>query len=166
MLHSPQLSTSVVQMAKGRVLGGRKLDAFLRKAKAARNVREVQVGFFASSRYPDGTPVTNVAAFNEFGTERKGRQHVPERPFFRQSIAIAEDELPAVLRRSVDPKTMVVTRRVAGRLGAAFQGIIQSRIVKLQEPQNAPSTKLRKGSGNPLLDTGQLLGSVTYRVEG
>ena len=65
------------------VTGGRKLAAFLRQAKAAQasSVKGIDVGFFSTAKYPDGTPVAAVAAWNEFGTERNGQQHVPERPF-------------------------------------------------------------------------------------
>ena len=58
------------------VRGGLKLAAFLRKAKSAQGsgaqVQRMQVGFYATSRYQDGTAVTNVAATNEFG-DRNGR---------------------------------------------------------------------------------------------
>jgi hypothetical protein len=37
-------------------------------------------------------------------------------------------------------------------------------MVSLQTPGNAASTKRAKGSSNPLIDTGQLLGSITFVV--
>ena len=54
-----------------------KLKSFIKKAQAAqiKSVKRVSVGFFATSKYRDGTPVTNVAAWNEFGTQRNGKQH-------------------------------------------------------------------------------------------
>ena len=39
-------------MATTRIKGGKKLDAFLRKAKGARGVGEVEVGFYSTARYP------------------------------------------------------------------------------------------------------------------
>lgn len=154
-------------MARKYVKGGRKLDAFIRNAKAARGVKGVEVGFFSTSKYPDGTPVTNVAAFNEFGTETAGGGvRTPERPFFRQAIEQGKRQLPAVLRKSVNPRTMAVTKKVAGRLGLAMQGIIQESITDLTEPPNAPSTIRAKRSSNPLIDTGFMRSQVTYRVEG
>ena len=67
-----------------RVTGGRAAKQFILQAKRAQRgaVEELQVGFFATAKYPDGTPVTNVAVWNEFGTGR-----IPERPFFRQALA-------------------------------------------------------------------------------
>ena len=84
-------------MAK-RVKGGRKLQRFIRKAKSAKGVRGVESGFYATAKYPDGTPVTNVAAWQEFGTVR-----IPERPFMRQSIPKMKPPLLDILNSEVDP---------------------------------------------------------------
>ena len=153
------------------VEGGQKLARFLREARAASRVKRVDVGFWASSKYDDGTPVTNVAAWNEFGTERVNAdgervQHVPERPFFRNALSKADERVLPVLRALVDPATMAVTRPIAERLGQAMQAEIQTSIVKLKDPPNADATKDRKGSSNPLVDTGFMLSQVTYKVEG
>ena len=152
-------------MATKYVKGGKKLGAFLRKAKSAQGVKSVEVGFFASSKYPDGTPVTNVATWNEFGTETKGgKVRIPERPFFRQAINDAEDVLPAEAKKIIDPKTMVVDRQAAEKLGLVMQGLIQTSITRLDEPANAPSTIAQKGSSNPLLDTSFMRSQVSFKV--
>ena len=57
--------------------------------------------FFSDAKYDDGKPVAEVAAYQEYGTAA-----IPERPFFRQSIAIMEDELPGKLAKIINPKTM------------------------------------------------------------
>jgi len=41
---------------------------------------------------------------------------------------------------------------------------IQQFMVDLKHPPNAPITIARKGSSNPLIDTGQLMNSVTWQV--
>ena len=127
----------LVLMAKTRIKGGKKLDAFLRKAKGAKGVKEVEVGFYSTAKYPDGTPVTNVAAWNEFGVPSN---NTPERPFFRQAIPRMEAPALALLKAEVDPKTMVVDRRTAGRLGDIGRTEIQKSIVNLRTPKNADVT--------------------------
>ena len=105
-------------MATTRIKGGKKLDAFLRKAKGARGVGEVEVGFYSTAKYKDGTPLTNVALWQEFGTNgTNGVGKIPERPFFRIAIRKMEAPALALLKADVDPKTMVVTRRIAEKLG-------------------------------------------------
>ena len=154
-------------MAKSRTKGGRRLDEFLRRAKTADGVNAVEIGFFSDAKYPDGTPVTNVAAYNEFGTENKdGSVHIPERPFFRQAIPKMKTPILNVLVADVNPRTMVVDRRTAERCGVVGQGVLQRQIVLLKEPPNSAATIALKKSSNPLVDTGVLLGSATYRVTG
>ena len=148
-------------MATKRIKGGRKLDAFLRKAKNAKGVREIEVGFYSTAKYPDGTPVPAVAAFNEFGTK-----NIPERPFFRLSIPHIERDGLAYLKSVVDPETMVITRRMANKLGLIGQKEIRRSITALKSPPNAPRTISLKGSSNPLLDTGFMRQSVTWKVVG
>ena len=147
-------------MAKSKITGGKKLAKFLKDAKAAKGAGSIEAGFYKTAKYDDGTPVTNVAAWQEFGTTR-----IPERPFFRQAIKRMPDSLLPILKQDIDPKKMVIERPTAERLGQTMQGEIQQSIVRLREPANAASTKRRKkGKSNPLIDTGFLLGSATYQV--
>lgn len=119
----------------------------------------------ATARYPDGTPVAAVAAWNEFGTERQGQPHVPERPFFRNAIRAGAPKVVDVVKENLDPKTLVFDRRVAGKVGQVLVGEIRREITNLRVPENAPATVTRKGSSNPLIDTGQMRSSATYRVD-
>ena len=120
------------------------------------------MGFFSSAKYDDGTQVANVAGIQEFGAPEAG---IPERPFFRQSVAIMNDDLPKVLAKIVDPKTMEVGDREANDVGAWAADILQQRIVDLKEPPNSPATIALKGSDNPLVDTGHMRQAVTWEVE-
>ena len=113
-------------MATGRIRGGKKLDAFLKKAKAAKGVKAVEVGFYATDRYPDGKPVTEVAAFNEFGTKDQ-----PERPFMRIAISKMDGRVLSILKREINPRTMVVTRSTAGNVGEAAKDEIQQSVLRL-----------------------------------
>ena len=148
---------------KTKTTGGRRLRGQLARAKRAQRgmVDEVRVGFFASSRYPDGTPVTNVAAWNEFGTSRG----IPERPFMRLSARDSRDELRTHIKQTIDPKTMAVSQQDANRMGALLAFNIQRTIKKLREPPNSPVTIARKGGkSNPLINTGQMVNDVTYKT--
>ena len=139
--------------------GGEKLRRLLREA-ATRRDTTVEVGFFSTARYEDGTPVAAVAAWNEFGTET-----IPERPFFRRALAEVEDGVTKIVKAGIDTKKMVVDDRLADRVGAYAQGQIQESITALKEPPNAPSTIKEKGSSSPLIDTGHMRESVTWKVE-
>lgn len=162
-------------MARGRVTGGAKLRRFITNAKRAQAhaVRGVEVGFFASARYPDGTPVTNVAAFMNFGT-KASKQHraIPARPFFDNAIPEIRRVVHGVLRKGLNPRTMVVDRTLAGRIGEAAKGQVQLQITILRQPKLSPVTIERRRkrlvrpvkSTNPLVDTNVLRRSVNWRI--
>ena len=146
-----------------RVTGGRKLKEFLRKARSAQaRSKTVAVGFFSTAKYPDGTPVAAVAAWQEFGVPAN---NIPERPFFRRSLEDAEEVIMPVLIDGIDPKDMAMNRVTAGKVGLAMQSHIQREITTLIEPPNKPYTVLRKGSSSPLVDTGFMRQSVSHVVE-
>ena len=86
--------------------GGKKIKAIMAKAEQNRG-KKIKVGFFSASAYPDGTKTALVAAAQEFGLAG-----LPERPFFRQAIAIIGKELPRQLRGIINPETMEIS---AGR---------------------------------------------------
>ena len=139
--------------------GGKKLQRLLREAGKG-GVSGVKVGFFSTARYQDGTPVAAVAAWNEFGTKT-----IPERPFFRRALAEAERGVSNILAKGIETKKMVVDERLAGRVGAYVAGQVMESISALKGPPNAPETIARKGSTNPLIDTGMMRASVGWSVE-
>jgi hypothetical protein len=125
----------------------------------------VDVGIFASdgAEAKKGSPdltLIEVAVFNEFGLG------VPERSFIRGYVDEKENETKELVRKLAE-------RILAGKmtkdqaldlLGLKVQGGMQKRIADGIEPANAPSTIARKGSSTPLIDTGQLRSSITYKV--
>lgn len=149
-----------------RTSGGHSLRAALASALKASGVTSLKVGFFKTAKYPDGTQVAAVAAWNEFGTRtEKGGIHIPERPFFRQALKRGEEGAKKILLEEIDPLSMSVNESLGDLIGLHYATEIQKRIVDLREPPNAPSTVERKGSSNPLVDTGFMRQSVTYLVK-
>ena len=130
------------------VTGGAKLKAALQAGRKATRVRTLQVGFYSTARYQDGTPVTNVAAWNEFGTRNKdGTVRVPERPYFRNAIKSARPILHRLMVENLDPKTLAVDQRIGNLLGIAVTNEIAKwiRILKV-------------------IDTGKLRQSRTHKL--
>ena len=118
----------------------------------------LNVGFFESSRYDNGTYVAEVARDNEFGTLK-----IPPRPFFRNAIDENTPKWVDFLGRDL------VNTNDAGisynRLGEIARGDIVESITKLNTPPNSPKTIALKGSSNPLIDTGFLRANVTFKVD-
>ena len=162
-------------MARTHVTGGAKAKTTLNKMINAQQtgVKTIQVGFFASAKYPPVStgrnggrkqkplPVSLVAAWNELGTPG-----TPPRPFMARAVAAAPAVLKPLLARSIDAEEPAITYRTGQLLGQAMQELIQLQIIRLRTPQLADTTIRRKGSSNPLLDTGFMVGATTYHVDG
>ena len=103
--------------------------------------------------------VAAVATFNEFGTDK-----IPERSFIRAGINEKLTEIKAFIEGQRGELLMGSIAGALGRIGTLGQNIIQKKIQSMQDPANAPSTVLRKGSSHPLIDTGQMVQSVRYVV--
>jgi hypothetical protein len=108
----------------------------------------------------------DVATWNEFGVTIDGVEHVPERSFLRATIDLKHAE---ITKRAATELGKVFTGKQSvtdayERIGAAAVGIVQDRIAAGIAPDNDPATIERKGSSTPLIDTGQLRGSITYEV--
>lgn len=66
---------------------------------------------------------------------------------------------PDVLISKIDPDTF------ADMIGLEFAGLIQKELRGVKSPPNAPLTKQNKGSSNPLIDTGRMVGAIRHKVE-
>lgn len=138
--------------------GGDKLARKL--AEIAKNMApgKLDVGFMSGATYPDGTPVAQVAFWNEFGTSRS-----PSRPFFRTMIAKESAGWPELLGKAA-VSTGYNARQTLSLIGEKINDDLKSSIVGWQDPPNAPSTIAKKGFNKPLVDTGDMLRSTTYKV--
>lgn len=135
----------------------------------------LKVGFFQNSRYPDGTPVAYVAYLNEMGI------HNPRRPFMKRTLRRNLKKWIKGIRSSVkygglSRNSVLNAYRKAGIVAV---GDVKETIRSWKPGGNSPQTvrmKARRGrSGrnttaiNPeqvLIDTGQMISSIAYEVEG
>ncbi len=136
--------------------------------KRYQNEAVLAIGYPANTKavgikYPDGTPVVLVAAVNNFGSASRG---IPARPFMQLG---QEPALKAVepIAKALVPLLNEGKLTIADMLedmGAPAVAEFKQAITDLKTPANAPSTIARKGSSNPLVDTGLLRSSLTYAV--
>ena len=136
---------------------GRRLFRELKKLEGL----EVQVGFQSDQKYEDGTSIAEVAAHNEFGSS-----DTPERPFMRQSFENHEAELKA----GCEAANRVVNsggsaEQALQQLGTLAKGLIQDEIVNGGFAPNAEPTIQKKGSEQPLIDTGTMRQSVNFVIK-
>ncbi len=121
---------------------------------------EVVVGFQEGDTYEDGTSLAEVAAYNEFGSS-----DTPARPFMRQSFEGHQAELKAACEQVNKVIASGGTAEEAlKKLGVTVKGLVQAEIVEGDFAPNAPSTIKKKGSEQPLVDTGHMRQSVNYVI--
>lgn len=120
--------------------------------------------------------VLEVAIWNEFGVDAEGvdkngkpyHVKIPPRSFIRAWVDENQERIREAMHRLME--SVVAGKRTKEEalelLGQWCVGQIQARIAQGIPPPNAPSTIAAKGSATtPLINTGQLRSSVSYRVE-
>jgi hypothetical protein len=125
----------------------------------------IEVGVFGAPGEAEhkGTPgltVLQVGTFQEFGLG------VPERSFIRAYFDENAEALQKMSARLM--ASLIDGKRTRDQclelLGLRMVAEIQKRIAAGISPPNAQSTIDRKKSSTPLVDTGQLRSSISYRV--
>lgn len=121
-----------------------------------------------------GRSVVYKAAINEFGGEQEGVR-IPARPFmswafdqhkrlYEVGIELALDSLFRTLKQSDAPQAIEALENDMEELGAEAMDHIKWSIKHGPWVPNAPLTIQKKGSDIPLIDTGELYGSIEFRV--
>jgi butyrate kinase len=124
---------------------------------------EVQIGVFGGRDAYDasGEDVVTIAFANEFGY-----QNIPERSFLRAGFDSNQSRINQICESLLDRVLQgdITVAAMYEAIGAEITGMIQDYMTNLRDPPNAPATIEQKGSSNPLIDTGQLRSSITWKV--
>lgn len=176
------------------VTGGNKLGSILAGISAKlETAKEVEVGFLPGATYPDGTLVAAIAAIQEFGAPRKGipprpyfRSMIaaksPEWPDAirgvlkandydaHKTLDIVGDQIAGQLKQSIeelfDPPLSPVTLMLRGmRTQAKFKGMRFGELIKIARQRVAAGETNYGPSTKPLVDSGDLLRSIDFRVK-
>lgn len=105
--------------------------------------------------------IVNKAIWTNFGTI-----NMPERPALSNAFDNNRSNYIDALKKSA-PKVLrgeVNVGQIISKIGILFSDDVKQEIVDLDSPANAPSTIKKKGSSNPLIDTGEMKNSVTHET--
>ncbi|KAB1444286.1 hypothetical protein [Bordetella bronchiseptica] len=91
-----------------------------------------------------------------------GNKHIPERPWLDKGAESGIKEYLDTIREGVAEG--LDSKQIMARVGVEAEGAIKQYITDLDTPPNKPSTIRKKGSSNPLIDTGNMRESVTSTV--
>ncbi len=141
--------------------GHRALMTRLASMKAA----TVKVGIYGAEASKPHGHMTNVevAAVHEFGAGP-----IPQRSFIRATVDANRPEIAAIQRRIAKgvKDGRVDVRTGLGLLGEDVLNRMKARIRAHIDPPLQPETIRRKKSSTPLIDSGQLLNSLAWSLEG
>ncbi len=145
----------------------RRWDRLRRALKDKDSAVEVGVRGDGNERQGGGPSNVGLATIHEFGiTIESTGVVIPQRSFIRSTMDDNKRKYQNLLKRfgakvvAMDLKVDQAMDLVGLQVAADMRAKIRNGI----PPANADATIVRKGSSKPLIDTGQLLGSITHKV--
>lgn len=138
------------------------------KALKKLNERYVEIGVLGDDGKGD-VNIVEIATIHEYGAPKAG---IPERSFIRANFDKHEDEyleqikgyLDRVLQGEIRAKTLYT--KMGQTVAQDTQKHIRARIPPALKPQTIKARKKRKIKGTkPLIDTGRLIGAISYEVK-
>lgn len=149
-------------MIKTTVTGaGNAKDAIEKALKDFMTDKFVTIGIHEDAGAHDDSGISNaqLGAVMEFGTDNG---NIPARPWLRPGVESGNEEYLKIITEGMeDQQPLGQSLEIVGLVAV---GKVQQYMVDLRSPPNAPQTIARKGSSNPLIDTGSLRQSVTHKV--
>jgi len=145
----------------------RKLKRKLKNVDAV----SVQVGILASDGGSEqsgdsGLTLVDLATIHEYGSPAR---NIPERSFIRRTFSMKEKELVEVTTKIAKK---IIEADMPVEKGLNILGLWGSTEVKKMvksgphiPPPLKPATVAAKGSTRPLVDTGQMINAVTWRLD-
>lgn len=144
--------------------------------------KSLSVGFMKDRRYEDGTSVINVAYKQEFGgISSQTKSVVPPRPFIRPAVESNNDKWFKEWEYGIKNFLKTISNKSFARgsenyakhleqLGGVVVNDIKYAIQATISPPLALFTKIdrrRRGnlSDHPLIDTGKMIDSISYRIK-
>tara|TARA_R110000772_G_scaffold24212_12_gene64170 strand:- start:5220 stop:5696 length:477 start_codon:yes stop_codon:yes gene_type:complete len=149
-------------MIKTTVTGaGNAKDAIEKALKEFMTDKYVTVGIHedAGQHEDDGITNAQLGATMEFGTDNG---NIPARPWLRPGVESGNEEYLNIITDSIESGEPL--EKALEIVGVVAVAKAQQYMIDLKSPANAPQTIARKGSSNPLIDTGSLKSSVTHKV--
>lgn len=137
------------------------VDRLRKELKAYVGGKSVLVGIHEGAPQPESGELNmaTLGALLHFGSEDG---HIPARPWLDTGVESGTRDILDTIRSAAAkglPLDMVLEQ-----VGVVAAGAVQEYITDLRTPPNAPSTIAKKGSDNPLVDSGAMRQSVTYAV--
>lgn len=136
--------------------------------------------------YPDNSEAEYIGLIHEYGCKipvtDKMRKYlaarglplnpntryitIPERSYLRAGFDASMDEISNLMNALIDDLVngRISAKAVAKGVGVELSSAIKEYAINLNTPPNHPFTIEQKDSSNPLVDTGDMIGAISYEV--
>lgn len=134
-------------------------DIIRKELKSLATRKNATIGIHEDAGMHEGG-ITNaqLGATLNYGTDK-----IPPRPWLVPGAESGrKEQIEAFAETFV--KTGGNSEAALEAAAATAVGNVQQYMTDLKDPPNAPSTIAKKGSSNPLINTGSLRSSVTYKI--
>ncbi len=102
------------------------------------------------------------SGFMELGVTEAHKINIPARPWLSPGVASGNAHYVKIIERELANGGSADS--ALEKVGVVAVGKVQKYMTDLKSPPNAPSTIKKKGSSNPLIDSGAMRQSVTFNV--
>lgn len=146
------------------IKGGDKLEGYLKQLAARMgNTKSVAIGFLEGSTEPDGTSIPMIAAIQEFGAPKA---KIPPRPFFRNMIAAKSPGWAAGIATQLKETNYDILKTLSRTGEAISGQLQESIISTYAPPLSPITVMLRgmKSNDQSLVVTGKTVGEAAARV--
>lgn len=137
-------------------------------SKRSKNIR-VKVGIIEGTGvHPNsnGALISEIAWWNEFGVHTRSGVVVPARPFLRTTFIKMKNEYKSIIARLMSDVLLgkIEIKEATSILGMKGQSDVRNTIDRTTTPENSDYTKEKKRSSHPLIDTGLMKQSVSWKA--
>ena len=141
------------------------IDFQLAKAEIQRELAKLRGNKYATVGIHEDAGNTEDGAMTQAQNgvlQNFGNDKIPARPWLIPGVESATPDVIDTIASGIEKG--LPTDQIMEQVGAIAAGATQQYITDLRDPPNAPYTIEKKGSDNPLIDTGSMRSSVTYKV--
>ena len=147
-------------MTKVKIKSSTSMEKRLQKVLKVLTKNKLHVGFLNNSEH--NGPRTDMSNASLALLQEHGTDNIPARPFMTQSLGnknLVKQQIDKQARRLLkDPKSAM------SNMGEDMSHLVKETMDRFSTPANAPATIAKKGSDNPLIETGSLRDSVEYDI--
>jgi hypothetical protein len=135
----------------------KKYDELVKQLNEEAKIKSIAAGIFGDLN----SEVLQYAIYNEFGTDK-----IPERSFIRATFDIYQDDIFkfVTIKLKEHSEAKITTDQLKKQFGEFLVSLIKKQIKFGEYEVNSDYTIAQKGSSKPLIDTGLMLKSISYKV--